>query len=716
MAYLAEFQRYLENRDPQGFMNLWEEYCAGDEVDAHEVVQILKAILASDFAPTFGKYIHTVLDLWKQVNDKDESYQVFKAIIDLQNTNTPELADLTLQVLQERFANVPNFNEKIRIVGLKSRTNFQGAVSNFELLSHMAKGKFVFHTGGWGTGEIIDISSIREQLTLEFEKLTGKRDLSFASAFKNLIPLPDDHFLSRRFGNPDKLEEEARKNPVEIIRLLLKDLGPKTASEIKDELCDLVIPEEDWTKWWQNARAKIKKDTFIEAPENIKDTFKIRTKELSHDDRVLNALEKETNEDKVIETIYSYIRDYPEVLKTPQTKKIIKDRILECFNDPSLTPAQKIQCYILLQDIGEAEYTSKLKEYVTTLNHIPSVIKAIDVGAFKKRALVVVRETKEEWVDLFTVLLFELPIHTLREYILKELNQGPSKKILEEKIKFLLNHPTKQPELFVWYFQKTTEDKSLPYSDKEGLCLFLESFLLLLSQIDQLNHYRDLVKKMHNLLTDGRFALVRSIIEGTSIEYLKEFLLLVTKCTSLSDHDRKIMHSLAQVVQPSLGKKDKDPEDSFEIIWTTKEGFQKVQTRIQQIGTVETVENAKEIEAARALGDLRENSEYKFALEKRSRLQGELSFLTRQLNKARIITEIDVSKNEVGVGSKVTIKNSKGDLITYTLLGPWDADPDNNILSLQSKFALSMMGIKKGERFKFQDEEYTVVEIQSFLD
>jgi transcription elongation GreA/GreB family factor len=478
----------------------------------------------------------------------------------------------------------------------------------------------------------------------------------------------------------------------------------------------LVIPEEDWTKWWQNARAKIKKDTIIEAPENIKDTFKIRSKELSHDDRVLNALKKETNEDRVIETIYSYLRDYPEVLKTPATKKTIHDRIQDCFKDPKLTPAQKIQCYILLQDIGESQYINSLKDYIKSLDHITSVIKAIHVGAFKKRALIVVREISSDWSDIFIKLLFDLPIHTLREYILKELNQGPTKTLLEDKIRFLIEHPTKQPELFVWYFQKLNEDKSLPFSNKEGLLVFLESFLLLLSQIEQLNHFRDLVKKMQAMLSDGRFALVRAIIEGTTIEYLKEFLLLVTKCSSLSDHDKKIMHSLAQVVQPSLGKKEKDADETYEIIWTTKEGFQKVQTRIQHIGTVETVENAREIEAARALGDLRENSEYKFALEKRSRLQGELAFLTKQLNKARIITEIDIPKNEVGVGTKVTLKNSKGDISSYTLLGPWDADPDNNILSLQSKFAQSMMGVKKGERFKFQDEEYAVIEVKSYLD
>ena len=54
---------------------------------------------------------------------------------------------------------------------------------------------------------------------------------------------------------------EGKDDPDVLIRVLLKDLGPKTAQEIKDELCELVIPEKDWSKWWQAARAKIKKDT-----------------------------------------------------------------------------------------------------------------------------------------------------------------------------------------------------------------------------------------------------------------------------------------------------------------------------------------------------------------------------------------------------------------------------------------------------------------------
>ena len=150
---------------------------------------------------------------------------------------------------------------------------FQGAVSNYDLLAHVAKGKFVFHLGGWGVGEVIEVSPVREQMGIEFENVTGRKYLSFGTAFKALIPIPNEHFLARRFAFPDDLEKEAKENPAEVVKMLLKDLGDKTAGEIKDELCDLVIPEKEWTKWWQNARAKLKKDTHVEVPVSAKDSF-----------------------------------------------------------------------------------------------------------------------------------------------------------------------------------------------------------------------------------------------------------------------------------------------------------------------------------------------------------------------------------------------------------------------------------------------------------
>lgn len=720
MSYLEEFRTRLVNHDWQGFMQLWEEYCAGDIIDAPELSKILQAIKASDFASTFGRQVEAALELWKNIPDEEGAFDVYRLIIDLQTTNSPELAEQTLEILKKRYEHLPHFNDKIRLVGLRNKDSFQGAVSNFELLTHMGKGKYVFHTGGWGTGEIVEISLVREQLVLEFEKVTGRKDMSFSNAFKNLIPLPDDHFLSKRFGNPDLLEKEARENPQGVIRLLLRDLGPKTAAEVKDELCEWVIPEDDWTKWWQSARNKIKKDTMVESPSHLREPFKLRNTEVTHEESLKKTLHNQTDVDSIIDTIYAFVRDYTEVMKKPDVKQDLQNRIQELLSTQHLSESQKIQLHIFLAEIFSEEDSSKiLAEKIKQSSKLSDLIQDIQITAFKKRVLIMIREHREDWVELFLQFLFSTNIHALRDYLLKELNQPKTVDALRSKLNNLLEHPKIQPELFVWFFQKAISETQVPFSDKEGRALLLESFMMLMSQIENMIAYRDLVKKMQGILSANRYLIVRNIIEGASIEYLQEFLLLVSKCQSLGDHESKILRSLAEVVQPSLAKskngKDAKSQDDDEIIWTTAEGYRKVQEKIKHIGTVETVENAREIEAARAHGDLRENSEYKFALEKRSRLQAELKLLSTQLNKARLITELDIPKDEVGIGVTLELVNSKGENLRYTLLGPWDANPDEHILASQSKFAQAMMGQKVGDRFKFQEEEYTVKNIKSYL-
>ena len=167
----------------------------------------------------------------------------------------------------------------------------------------------------------------------------------------------------------------------------------------------------------------------------------------------------------------------------------------------------------------------------------------------------------------------------------------------------------------------------------------------------------------------------------------------------------------------SQSAKQKKETSTFDghTLWTTEEGYNRIKQRLHHLTTVETVENAREIEAARSLGDLRENSEYKFALEKRSRLQSEIRHLSEQINRARIITRDDIPEDEVGVGSVVEIVDSKGNHTTYTILGAWDADADKGILSTQSRLAQSMAGTKVGETFKFRDEDFTIVRLKSFL-
>ncbi|MBA3956982.1 MAG: DUF3553 domain-containing protein [Parachlamydiaceae bacterium] len=716
MAYLEEFKTQISSRNFPKFLQLWEEYCAGDQADVEEWIKILQTVKNSDFAKSFGKLVEAGLPLWQTIQDKEDSYRVLKALIEVQTTNTPLLAELVSKALQERYGDQPQFNERMRLVGMRTRENFQGAMTNYDLLNHMENGKFVFHPGGWGTGEIVEVSTVRQQVTVEFENVAGRKHLTFDNAFKNIVPLKNEHFFARRFADPDLLEEEAKKDAVGVIKLLLQDLGPQTASEIKDALSELVIPEKEWTKWWQGTRAKLKKDPLIESPEALRDPFRLRKSELSQQERLQKAIKNKISVDDIIVAAYDFLRDLTDGKKNQEVREVMKEKLIAQLSSSELSPKQELQiCICLENQFGYQVPEKSLKELIQQLEDIEDVINAIDIIALKKRALGLIRENRKDWVALFLNLIVTIKHSALRDYMLKELNQGASQKELKGFLQKLLNRPESHPDFFFWYFQKVLTEEEVPFTDKEGQQNFFDSFLILISVVENKAEYRDLVKKMYTFLLAKRYEAIRNLFEGSSLDYVKEFLLLASKCQIFSDHDRKILQSLAAVVHPSLGKEETEDE-AHGIIWTTEKGYLKVQQQIQHIGTVEVVENAREVEAARALGDLRENSEYKFAVERRGRLQSQLKVLSDQLKRARIVTKDDVTCAEVGVACIVDVMDSKGRKTTYTILGPWDADPDQNILSFQSKLAQAMLGCKEGETFKFREEQLKVLAINSYLD
>lgn len=717
MEYLKQFRTHISNNDLSSVVSLWEEYCLCDEIDPEETMLILSSVRETPFAPSFGVYVEQILPLWEGLTDPLAKHLLFKLVVDVQTNNSPALAEKTVLYLQSLYGNDPDFSTKLRLVGLREKEKFQGAVSNFELLVHLKKNNCVFHKGGWGVGQIIDVSFIREEISLEFEYVAGPKDLSFKNGFNTLVPLSKDHFLSRRFSDPDSLEREFKEDSVKGLKMLLKDLGPKTAAEIKDELSDIVIPEDEWAKWWQNAKSKLKKDTLVESPKAVSGLFILRRAEISHEEELQKVLDKKPGPKELIEIIYSFMKDFPGALKKIEAKSMLALQLNDLLNDPGVSRPEQLQILFILDDLSGGEKGEEIGALLHQISSFEAIINAIDILAFKKRLLINIQEYKKDWPLVFENLLLSSVASSIRDFIFSELMQKGYKAQVSSKIEEMLAHPHKSPSAFLWYFTKIMEVSSVPFADQNGKDRFLETFFVLMYLLEQKKDQKELTKKMHNLLTANRFAIVRSVFQGSPIEVVKEILLLSTKCQSLDDHDIKTLQSLAEVSHPDLATiPEEDNAIDENIIWTTEEGFLKVKEKLHHIGTVETVNNAREIETARAHGDLRENSEFKFALEKRQQLQNEIKNLSEQLNKMRIIRETDIDLSSVGIGTTVKLQNASHDETTYTLLGPWEADPDKNILSFHSKLAQELSGARVGEKRKVQNEMWTVKDIKSYLD
>jgi transcription elongation factor GreA-like protein/transcription elongation GreA/GreB family factor len=715
MAYLKEFLERIAQSDYLGFLRIWEEYCYSDEIDEDEFLLILENSKTSDIRHSFGSHVEKGLHLLEKFKDSEKAEQALSLILDIQTTNSDALAQAALQFLEGKYASDPMFQEKLKLTGIKAGS-FQGVISNFKLLNHLKPGYFVYHNAGWGTSEILDVSFLREEVSLECDLVLGKKHLSFDNAFKTLIPLPQDHFLSRRFGNPDDLEKESKENPAKIVRLLLRDLGPKTAAEIKNELLELVIPEKDWNKWWQQARAKIKKDTKIEIPSDPKGLFSLFQEETPHEVLFYQELEAKPSTDDAISLVYSFLRDFPETLKNKEFKESLREKIEHLLDTPDLNTAQRLQLSFFLADLtGNKEIGKQIDALINEIADFEKLLQQMQILSLKKRVLAHIESARKDWKELFLELLFIVDQNLLRDFLCAQL-VDQHLDALTKKLEELVQHPVYHPEFFAWYFQKILQQKSkkMPLSSNNGKCKLFEAFLTILAYVGSKPEMRELCKKMVATLTAKRYKVIRDLMEIATIKDTKEFLLLSTKCATFTDHDIKIIHSLAEVAHPSLATGEKEKEE--DVIWTTEQGYETAKSRIEQIASKEMIETAREIDEARSHGDLRENAEFKAACEKRDRLQSEMKFLSDQLSIAQILQPDLIPTDHVDVGCVVICKDSKGKEKTFTLLGPWDANPEKNILSIQSRLAQAMKGKKKGDSFTFQEEEYVIQEIANYFE
>ncbi len=103
------------------------------------------------------------------------------------------------------------------------------------------------------------------------------------------------------------------------------------------------------------------------------------------------------------------------------------------------------------------------------------------------------------------------------------------------------------------------------------------------------------------------------------------------------------------------------------------------------------------IEAARELGDLRENSEYKMAREHDELLCARRAQLERDISTANVFDFNTTPTDKVGIGSIVSLKSDKGESLTCSIMGAWDSNTEKNIFSYQTPLAQALIDHKVGE-------------------
>ena len=107
----------------------------------------------------------------------------------------------------------------------------------------------------------------------------------------------------------------------------------------------------------------------------------------------------------------------------------------------------------------------------------------------------------------------------------------------------------------------------------------------------------------------------------------------------------------------------------------TKAGFEKIKRELEHLKSVAVPENVRDIETARAHGDISENAEYTAAKERQAFIHGKIQELENNLATSEIIDIRNIANDKIVFGASVVIADAKtGKETTYQLVGPYESD------------------------------------------
>lgn len=133
-----------------------------------------------------------------------------------------------------------------------------------------------------------------------------------------------------------------------------------------------------------------------------------------------------------------------------------------------------------------------------------------------------------------------------------------------------------------------------------------------------------------------------------------------------------------------------------QIYWQqmTPQGYQEIQQQIKDLQDQRPAKIAQ-LKAARALGDLSENTEYSTAKRELRHLESRLRYLNKLLTYAKVVKP--TADGKVGIGSTVTIEFSDdGQQVTYQVVGKQQADVTRQLLSFDSPLGKALMHQSSG--------------------
>lgn len=542
---------------------------------------------------------------------------------------------------------------------------------------------------GKGVGRVAEANLGLESFKVDFERHKGLT-VGFKAAPKLLRPLAKDHVLRRKLEEPATLKAAA---PPELLRITLQSYDrPLTAGEIRDILAGIVA-ETQWTSWWGAAR---KHPQVVASGAGARQTYKWADSSGDALDSVWRAFEKASPRKKIERLKREGARD--EGLRDRMVKNLaaIAEEVMD--NDPGIA----FEIWFTIERSGGGG-VDKLGDVDWAPEHLldsqpQRVFIGIEDRLLRERAYAMTRERREDWPVIYRDALGKESDPRALDFLADGLVHGAPKE-LDRFLDGLLAQPHRNPAAFTWLAERAAVDEILRARNPLRL---LQQIFTTMSR-DEFASYR---LRLLALAESG--STVPRLLAHLTVDQASQAEDAVQRASNLELYQREQLINAIHLRFEGLRKETGPPP-----LYATAEMVDAKRAELHQIMTVEVPANRKAIEEARAMGDLRENFEYKSARQRHEYLNARASALNAELSRVRLIETAGTDTSEVRIGTRLGLSGASGKR-TMTILGPWESQPEEDVISYESELAQDLLGRKIGETVEMGGESWTIESIEPF--
>lgn len=727
--YKKALLRYVNNKNINSANEIWSKLAAAipEEIDFFLLVQ--RKIAKSISADKSALMMQEIYEWYKENAKWDTAIDILKLNLTIDPKDIWARREIT-ECYAKKYEKHSHVDEYIRSSDLtQSYRNVFEAISDFEKHIAFDARSFVYHRS-WGVGVITKVEN--DTLYINFGK-NGKKEISLKMAVNALQPLAKNHIWvikatvgskTSEFKTKEDLTKRIKNDKAWALKTIITSFNNSCDfKKIKAELVPSILTTSEWTSWNSGAKKLLEEDsTFGVNPNNINE-YTVRERAITPEEKYSNEFKAQKAFFARIDILYKFIEDE----STDKESELLADMFsyftsfLKSFSE---VDEQVIASYLVVQNVGQripslsfqSKYTFKqLYGELESPKEMYTILRGSKKGDLRSAFLWNVKEMLENWEDEFISMF---PAILRKDALIVIINTGHTDKV-QKLVKDSFEDFRAYRDVILFLFDECRNEEWFTAADvplQKQLIAIINIISQCFREID--NHVestenKKIIKNACKLLFDKDTNVYADYMLSCNEEQMGHMYTLVDDIKGLDSFEG------AETIKTQLRNKilAKYPDYKFRAkeeksaapkgMLVTAKKLEEKRNLLDKMQNVEIPKIAKEVAEAKEKGDLKENAEYIAAKEAQHKLGNDLKRLQAELARAVIFDPTTATTSMISFGTKVTLLNKDtGSDEEYTILGPWESDPENGVISYMTPLGDELLDHKVGDVLSFTINEH----------